>query len=231
MQEFLPMMMRCPLFEGIAAADLPGLLGCLQAKCMLHARGQVILAQGDAALQLGIVLEGTAQVVRDSYDGSRSILAHLEAGDMFAEAFACAGAVSMPVSVVASGEARVLLISAEKLMHPCEKPCFFHHQIIFNLMKILARKNIMSTQKLEVVTRRTTREKLLTFLAQQAGKAGKKSFNIPYTRQELADYLAVDRSGLSAEIGKLCREGVIACSKNRFTLLSPAALHPQEGDV
>lgn len=231
MQEFLPMLLGCPLFAGILPEELPALLSCLQASCRQYARGEVILAQGAEARHLGIVLQGAAQVVRDGYDGSRNILAHLESGDLFAEAFACAGISSLPVSVVASGEARVLLLSAQHLMHPCERPCGFHHRIIFSLMKILAQKNIMSTQKLEVVTQRTTREKLLAYLTLQADKAGRTAFTIPYTRQELADYLAVDRSGLSAEIGRLCREGIITCSKNSFALLSPAALQTQAGDV
>lgn len=226
MQEFLPMMARCPLFMNIAPDDLSGMLACLQAKPRQYTRGQVILAEGDRAEYLGIVLEGTVQVSREDYSGNRSLMARLGPGDLFAEAFACAGVERMPVSVAAVENARVLLIRAQRLMQPCASACSFHHQMIFNLMKILAMKNLACNQKIEVVSKRTTREKLLAYLMMEAKRAGQASFTIPYARQELADYLEVDRSGLSAEISKLRKEGLLLCDKNAFTLLSPPALHP-----
>ena len=113
---------------------------------------------------------------------------------------------------------KVMFIDSSHILHTCSNNCAFHRQLIFNLMKDLASKTILFHQRIEVTSKRTTREKLLTYLAIQAKKAGRDSFSIPFDRQELADYLEVDRSGLSAEISKLRREGVLTSHKNHFTL-------------
>ena len=215
----LQILKQCTLFEEIRQEELPGLLKCLGAQKRRYAKGSMILAEGEAAGEIGILLQGAAQVIREDYTGSRSMLAGLQPGEMFAEAFACAGIARMPVSVLAVEESEVLLIDAGRLIHTCGQACAFHQQLIMNLVKILAMKNLMSNQKIEMISRRTTRDKLLAYLNLQARKAGSVSFSIPFNRQELADYLEVDRSGLSAEISKLRREGVLKCDKNRFTLI------------
>lgn len=215
----LQILQQCTLFEGIRPEELSGLLKCLGAQRRCCAKGSMILAEGEAAGRIGILLEGAAQVIREDYTGSRSMLAVLSPGEMFAEVFACAGIARLPVSVLAVEECEVLLIEAERLIHTCGQSCAFHQQLILNLVKILAMKNLMSNQKIEITSRRTTRDKLLAYLNLQARKAGAVSFSIPFSRQELADYLEVDRSGLSAEISKLRREGVLKCDKNRFTLI------------
>ena len=123
------------------------------------------------------------------------------------------------VSVVASEPCQVLLIDCQRILRSCANACSFHQQMIFNLMRELATKNIMFHLKVEITSKRSTREKLLAYLMQQAKQAGDSRFDIPFDRQELADYLEVDRSGLSAEIGRLRREGVLTCRKNHFELL------------
>jgi len=152
--------------------------------------------------------------------GMRSLMAHLERGDLFAEAFAFSGIEKMPVHVVAAEATEVLLLEADRMLGTCLRACPFHRKMIDNLVRLLARKNLMFNQKLEVTSRRSTREKLMAYLVQQANRAGSASFQIPLDRQALADYLEVDRSGLSAEISKLRKEGVLLAQKNRFQLLS-----------
>lgn len=220
MKKFIPVLAKCPLFGGVAGDDLAAMLDLLGAKPQRYAKGETILAEGDPADRLGVVLSGAVQVFRLDYCGNRSLMGRLEAGDIFAEAFACAGVPAMPVSVTAQETAEVLLIDAGRIMQPCEGGCSFHHLLIYNLMRILALKNLACNQKIEVTSKRTTREKLMAYLLLQAKKAGSSSFVIPFDRQELADYLEVDRSGLSAEIGKLRREGVLRCERNRFTLMN-----------
>ena len=124
----------------------------------------------------------------------------------------------MPVDVVAAENTEILLIDAVKAMQPCSASCAFHQQFVRNLLKVVASKNLALRRKIEITSRRSTREKLMAFLLLQAKRTGSTSFSIPYDRQELADYLEVDRSGLSAEISKLRKEGVLECRKNRFTL-------------
>ncbi len=219
MEKFFPLLMKSPLFEGIDREELGEVLACLGAKAACYRKGEAILSEGDPAECIGVVLSGSVQVFRVDYYGNRSMMGRLYAGDLFAEAFACGGVDAMPVSVVATEEADVLLIGAQRILHTCTSVCAFHQRMIFNLVRILALKNLACNQKIEVTSKRSTREKLMAYLLLQAKQAGSSAFVIPFDRQELADYLEVDRSGLSAEISKLRREGVIRSERSRFTLL------------
>lgn len=219
MERFLPILVKSPLFEEITEEELGEVLGCLGTKCAHYHKGEAILSEGDSADYLGVMLSGSVQVFRLDYYGNRSLMGRLHAGDLFAEAFACAGVETMPVSVVALEETDVLLIQAQRILHTCSSACPFHRQMIYNLMRILALKNLACNEKIEVTSKRTTREKLMAYLMLQARRAGSNVFSIPFDRQELADYLEVDRSGLSAEIGRLRREGVLRSERSRFTLL------------
>jgi len=219
MEQYYAALQQCPLFAQIKKEDLPSLLRCLNAKVVHFEKKYTILAEGNPAKSIGILLFGSAQVIQIDYFGNRSILSRVEPGQLFAEAFACAGLAEIPVSVVAADPCGVMLLDYSRIIQPCSSACSFHRQLIFNLMQALAVKNIQFHQKAEVTAKRTTRDKLMTFLLQQAKQAGCSSFQIPFDRQELADYLQVERSGLSAEIGKLRREGLLESNKRQFTLL------------
>ena len=221
MEKILDILALCPLFFGIRQEEMGAMLSCLHAKQKSFSKGEIILGEGAPADIIGVVLSGTVQVVREDYFGNRSMMAKLGPADLFAEAFALAGVEGMPVNVVAAENSEVMLIDVSRISRPCAKACGFHQQMIYNLMRILALKNLACNQKIEVVSRRSTREKLMAYLLLQAKRAKKSTFLIPFDRQELADYLEVDRSGLSTEIGKLRREGVIDCEKNRFTIKMP----------
>ena len=166
-----------------------------------------------------MVLSGSVQVIQVDYYGNRSILSVMGEGEVFAEAFACAELREIPVSVIADEPSEIMFIDSSHILHTCHNNCGFHQQLIFNLMKDLAVKTIMFHQRIEITSKRTTREKLLAYLAMQAKRAGSDSFDIDFDRQELADYLEVERSGLSAEISKLRREGILENHKNHFELL------------
>lgn len=219
MKKYFEILRKCPLFNGIGDNDLLGLLGCLDAKVMRFEKKYTIFTEGSKAKYLGIVLSGSAQIVQMDYYGNRSILCGIEPSELFGEAFACAGADSIPVSVIANEPCEVLLIDCNRILHTCSNACSFHQTLIFNLMKDIAAKAIMFQQKIEIISKRSTREKLLAYLNAQARKTGKRSFDIPFDRQELADYLEVERSGLSAEISKLRKEGILNSNKNSFELL------------
>ncbi len=219
MKEYFSVLRKCPLFAGIKDEDLVTMLTCLEAKVACFDKKYTVMAEGSNANYIGVVLSGSVQIVQVDYYGNRSILGNIEPSQVFAEAFACAEAASLPVTVVANEPCEVLLINRNHILHTCANRCGFHQQLIFNLMKDLAIKTLIFHQKIEVVSKRTTRDKLLTYLMMQAKKAGKNRFEIPFDRQELADYLEVVRSGLSTEIGKLCKEGVLTTRKRVFELL------------
>lgn len=210
---------KCRLFEGIAVNDISAMLRCFNVTGRKYKKGQNIFLQGEEAKYFGILLSGAAQVVKIDYYGNRSIVNTVVPGEIFGEAFACAGVKQLPVDVIATEDAEVLLVAAQNIASPCANACKFHSRVIMNLLKVIALNNIRINRKIEVTSKRTTREKLMAYLMLQAKNAGSASFTVPFDRQELADYLEVDRSGLSAEISKLRREGVIECDRSRFKLL------------
>lgn len=219
MKKYFEVLRKCRLFREIADEDLIALLGCLGAKVVSFGKKYTIIAEGSPAKYICIMLSGSAQMVRVDYYGNRSIISGIEPSEVFGEAFACAETAEMPVTVIANEPCEVMLIECHRIMHSCSNACGFHQQIIFNLMKNLAVQNLMFHQKLEITACRTTREKLMTYLLLQAKKHGSERFTIPFDRQELADYLEVDRSGLSAEISKLRSEGVLTSNRKEFELL------------
>ncbi len=219
MKKYLEILKKCPLFFGITDEELLPLLGCLGARVEHFDKKYTVFFEGSPGGYIGIVLSGSVQVITLDYYGNRSIIAESGVPDMVGEAFACAELDTMPVTVVATEPSDVMLINSDRVLHCCSNACRFHQQMIFNLMKNLATKNIMLHKRLEVTSKRTTREKLLTFLDFESKKAGSNSFRIPFDRQELADYLEVERSGLSTEIGKLKKEGIIDNRKDYFVLL------------
>ena len=219
MKKYLETLRKCPLFRQIEDENLIRMLGCLGAKVETFDKKYTILAEGSPAKYIGIVLSGSAQIVQVDYFGNRSILSSIEPSQFFAEAFACAEIRSIPVTVIANEPCEVMLIDCNHVLHTCTNSCGFHQQLIFNLMKDLAKKTLMFHQRIEITSKRSTREKLLTYLMLQAKKANSNRFDIPFDRQELADYLEVDRSGLSAEISKMRKEGMIKSQKNHFELL------------
>lgn len=219
MKDFFDILRECPLFDRIGDESLKEMLGCLNAKERSYKKGDAVFAEGDKAKYLGIVLEGSVQLVRVDYYGNRSILANIEPPQLFGEAFACAGLKSLPVDAVAATDTRILLLDAQRIARPCGNACPCHGQTILNLLHIVAKKNLVLHQKIEITSKRSTREKLMTYLLLQAKNVKSHTFTVPYDRQELADYLEVDRSGLSAEISKLRNEKVLECRRSTFTLL------------
>lgn len=212
-------LINCPLFSGIAENELSAMLSCLSAREASFAKGETILQENSPARDMGILLSGRAQLIRTDYYGNRSIMLSISPGQLFAESFACARAELMPVSVVATENCTVLLLDCRRVMTICTHACAFHSRIIFNLLQIVADKNLVLHQRAIITAKRTTRDKLMTYLLMQAKEADSTSFTIPFDRQGLADYLEVDRSGLSAELSKLKKEGVLDYFKSDFRLL------------
>lgn len=219
MNQFHPVLERCSLFDGIRTEDLGPMLGCIGGRTLSAAKGQSIFREGDPATYVGMVLSGAVRLVREDYYGNRSIVAHIGPAELFGETYACAGVQSLPVSVVADEDSTVLLMDCRRITLTCSSACAFHSRVIFNLLRLVAEKNLVYDQKIQITSKRSTREKLLAYLMHQAKLQGSNSFSIPYDRQELADYLEVERSGLSSEISKLRKEGIIESERNHFKLL------------
>ena len=218
MKEYFDILRICPLFRDIERQELARALECLSPRISALDRGEAVLSEGDPATDIGIVLTGRLQIVQTDFFGNRSIIASLAPGELFGESFACAGVEAVPVTVMAAEAGEVMLVDCFRITHSCGNACGFHQQMIYNLLQIVAAKNLVFHQKIEVTSKRTTREKLMAYLMLQAKRRGSLEFDIPYDRQELADYLEVERSGLSAEIGKLCRQGIIEADRRKFKI-------------
>ncbi|MDD6715644.1 MAG: Crp/Fnr family transcriptional regulator [Firmicutes bacterium] len=206
------------LFQGIRETELMRLLSCLQARERSYTKDETILFAGTAVTDIGLVLSGSVNIVLNFYWGSSHILGHIDRGSIFAENYAAIPGQELLCDVVAAEETTVLFLNMNKLMTSCEKGCSFHQQLIRNMLRISARKNLGLSTRMMHIAPKTIRDRVLSYLSAQALENGSPHFRIPFDRRELAEYLGVDRSALSKELGKMQREGLILCRKNEFTL-------------
>ena len=211
------------LFRDIPAEELPQLLRCLGAERRRYKKGERVLRAGDPAERLGMVLSGRVLVEKGDLWGNTAVLDSVGPGQIFAESYALSPGEPMMVDVTAPEDAQVLFLDAARTLTPCGRACLCHSRLLRSLLDLSVQKNLRLSRKIFHTAPKTIRGRLLAYLSDQALRAGSRSFTIPYDRQQLADYLNVDRSALSAELGKLRREGVLRAERNRFTLLQDGA--------
>lgn len=206
-----------PLFRGLTDVQIRQALKSFRAYTRRYEKGAYLVSCGQAP-QFGLVLTGEVHIIKEDFWGHRSLLAQLGPGSLFGESFSLSATPSLPVSVLAGSAAEAMFFRADLFFQPavisaCPLP------LVTNLLRILAEKNQLLAQKIEHISKRSLRAKLLSYLSAQAQLAQSASFSIPLNRQQLADYLCADRSALSAELGKMRREGLLLFRKNQFTLL------------
>ena len=205
-----------PLFGGIS--DLTAVLEKTGARVQRYEKGAFLLRRGETAERMGVVLSGGVHIVREDFWGNRSLLASLAAGDIFAEAYAMPGSGAMRSDVVAVESCTVLLMDVERVLSRCTNSCAFHARLTGNLFALLAEKNRILARKVDYLAQRTTRQRLLTYLSEQAQRAGSAEFTIPFNRQQLADFLSVERSAMSAELSRMQAEGLLEMERSHFRL-------------
>ena len=218
MREFFSVIRSSPLFSGISEEELTAMLTCLRAERRDYPRDAFVLRTGDTAESIGIVLSGSILVVQEDIWGNRNILSKAGPGQSFAAAYACAPSSVLNVSVVTESPVTLMLLNVKRVLNVCPAACTHHCRIIRNLLGELAEKNLRFSEKLTHMGQRTTRAKLLSYFSAEAQRLGTYEFDIPFSRQQLADYLAVERSGLSLELGKLRSDGLIDFHKSHFLL-------------
>lgn len=208
-----------PLFRGMEPQDISSMLCCLRARQQSFAKGQVIYQAGDCVTAMGMVLEGSVRIQRDDFWGNTSILSVLQPGQMFAETYACVPHEPLMVSVVAEQPSTVLFLETPRMLQVCSNGCTFHQKLVENLLMISAEKNLSLSRKIACTTAKTIRGRLLTYLSHQAQRQQSASFQIPFQRQQLADYLNVERSALSNELSKMQRDGLLKVDGRQFVLM------------
>lgn len=214
--EHLAVITHSPLFSGIAPDEAQAMLACLGARVKAFPKGSYLARIGDAATAVGMVLSGEVRAEREDYWGARTIVSSAEPGQLFGEVHACEPGLPFDMNLVAAHDTTVLLMDVRRVTSSCTSACAFHTRLIRNLLATMARQAHELTRTIDHLTRRTTREKLLSYLSEQAERAHSDTFTIPFNRQELADYLSVDRSAMSAELSKMKREGIVDFERNRF---------------
>lgn len=218
MKDFLPVLRSSPLFSGISAEEASAMLSCLQAEKKDFPKEAFLLHAGDTAESIGLILSGSILVIQEDIWGNRNILSKAGPGQTFAAAYACAPGSVLDVSVVAETPVMALFLDVKRVLNVCTSACAHHSRIIRNLLGVLAEKNLRLNKKLTHMGQRTTRAKLLSFFSAEAQRLGNYEFDIPFSRQQLADYLGVERSGLSLELGKMRSEGLLEFHKSHFIL-------------
>lgn len=219
MEQYFEIILKNPLFAGINEAELGSMLNCLNASVIRVPKGEPVFLEGDAAGFVGLVLEGGVQIVRDDYFGNRTLLALAEEGDIFAESYSTASVDTMPVSGYALRNSHVMLLECRKMLTVCSNACGFHNRLVNNLLQMVSRKNLQLSRKIQFMSQKTTKDKLMAYLLDQAKQKGSAEFTIPFDRQTLADFLGVERSAMSAELSKLRKAGVLECKGSWFHLL------------
>ena len=207
------------LFEGICYEDRRAMLGCIGYHIGTFRKGDIINFEDEKIKHVGIVVEGSVDMVKEDIWGNKTMLVRSRKDDVFAETFACGSDNLSMVTFQVSEDATILFLPFNRVMHNCTMACQFHHQLIENMVHVIANKNRDLMRKVEVVSKRTTREKLLSFLSIQAQLQQTRYFEIPLGRVELAEYLCVDRSAMTRELSKMKEEGLIDYDKNCFRLL------------
>lgn len=220
MEKYYNQIKNSPLFFGMNDDELKGLLDCFNARIKTFESGEVIIRQCDVVSSLYLVLEGKVNIEKDTYWGRRIIISKLGINDNIAMSFVACKAVESTIDAVVAEDTKVLVLNYEKCTSMCQNVCTRHKVLINNMFEILAKENLELLQKIENVSQKSIRDKLLTYLSNEARRHKNNSFEIPFNRQDLADYLNIDRSAMSFELSKLQKEGLIKYDRNKFLLKS-----------
>lgn len=214
----LEIIKKCKLFNNIEEENIIKILNDIKARSRRYSKGSYVIAAGDRVQNIGVVLSGEVQILRDDYWGNRSIVGRAEPSEMFGEAFCLSNLYEYPIDVMTTEDTEVLLINCKQLLAACDSRGACYNTIIRNMLRIIAERNINLVRKIEHISKRTTKEKLLSYLSFQAKKNNSSEFYIPFNREELAAYLSVDRSAMSNELCKMRNEGILSFKRNHFIL-------------
>lgn len=206
------------IFRNIKEEDLPSMLQCLGAYAKEFKRTEFIFMEGEEVDRIGVVLRGSVHMIKEDLWGAKSILAVIPIGGIFGESFACGELDSSTVSFLAATDCQILFLSFRKVLYSCSTSCVFHHKLIENMVALIARKNVQLMETMEIIAKKTIRERILTYLSQEVQRNGTRYITSSMGRLELADYLCTDRSALTRELNKMKEEGILDYDKNTFYL-------------
>ncbi len=219
MREYISILKKTQMFAGIGDEDIASMLSCLGARKKSYKKGEYVLLQGERLEDIVVLVKGALHIQNDDYWGNRSILGEVSVGDMFGEAYTSPKSGALLNDVVAVEDSTVIFFDVKRVITTCASACRFHSMVVQNMFFAISEKNRRLVQKLGYMSGRTTRAKLIAYLSAESKKQGSADFTIPFNRQQLADFLSVDRSAMSNELCKMRNEGLLRFEKNRFWLI------------
>ncbi len=216
---YIPQMLSSPLFRGISEEDVLGVMTCVRAHTKSFDKGEFIYLQDADILSVGVVLSGTVQMIREDVWGNKALLLSMGPSELFGETFVCGGIHNKLVSFVAAERTVVLFVPFKQALTTCSQSCEFHRQLIENMVAAIAEKNLALMEKVDLISKKTLREKICEYLTRRSEYADSMLFEIPLGRLQLAEYLHADRSALTRELKLMAQEGLITYSRNSFQIL------------
>ena len=219
MEQYIPILKRTRFFSGVGEEEIGAMLNCLQARLCTYQKGEYVLRQGEHLDKILVLVSGKLHIQRDDYWGNRSIINMVSVGEMFGEAYAAPESGALLNDVLAVKDSTVIFFDVNRIITVCSSACRFHSMVVQNLFFAISEKNRKLVQKLGYMSRRTTREKLIAYLSEEAKRQNSNAFSIPFNRQQLADFLSVDRSAMSNELCKMRDEGLLEFERSAFKLL------------
>ena len=224
MEQYMFILRNSPLFQGMTEDEILSVLHCVNASILHRKKGEYIFRVGDSTEAMGLVLRGAMLSLQEDLWGHRNIIHRIGVGEYFAEPFAATPGSVLNVSVVADEDSEIMLLNMGRLLKTCPNACAYHNRLVQNLVSVMARRVMNLNEKITHMAKRSTREKLLSYLSAESMRQGKFSFSIPYDRQQLADYLSVERAAMSVELSKLQKEGYLKTNRNHFELFADVNL-------
>ena len=219
MKKYIHILKRTQMFAGVKDEEIISMLSCLGARLRSYEKGEYVLRQGEHLGDITVLVDGALHIQNDDYWGNRSILGEISVGEMFGEAYVAPEGSALLNDVVAVEDSAVIFFDVKRIVTTCPSACRFHALVVQNMFFAISEKNRRLVQKLGHMAKRTTRGKLISYLSAEARRKNSSSFEIPFNRQQLADFLSVDRSAMSNELCKMRDDGLISFEKNNFRLL------------
>lgn len=208
-----------PLFGDMTTEDVQAVLQCVGAFVKEYKKDEFIVLEKDRMSCAGCVLEGSVQMIREDIWGNKTLLINVKETELFGETFACGSTGTASVSFVAKEDVRVLFLPFCRVVHACANACAHHQKLLQNLVAVMAEKNALLISKIDILSKKTLREKIVAYLLAEAANHNSKYFTISMGRVQLAEYLNADRSALTRELNQMKEERCIDFERNTFRIL------------
>ena len=211
-----------PMFKGISLTNCETLMHCLGCTEKAYNKEQIIPTAGIYARQIGIVVSGCIHTIQEDVWGRRAFLSYAKDDGIFGEVLLGGPSAERGIIFKAAEPTTVMYLPVDRILHPCRNSCPFHHELSRNLFRMISNSNAELTEKIEITSKSSLREKILAYLSIESRRNGSTRFTVPLNRTEMADYLCTNRSALSRELTKMKNDGIIDYENKSFHILNTA---------